>query len=130
MASSLAELEAELSAELQAAMEEANSKMFNDLDSEVAGYYAGGVPDAYHRTGQLRNTPKADPVSGGGKFFSFRVYLNPAGGYTTGMNPSMSQVLNWTNEGSHGTVGSHGYWERALSKMEKSFSSSLASHFG
>ncbi len=129
MASSFAELENELRAELMAAMEEASEKMFDDLQGEVIGYYSGS-PKRYQRTFQLLSTPTLSPISGGGNSVSFTVYLNPAGGYTTGCYPSMSTVLGWTNYGGGGTVGSHGYWERALSKMGKSFTSALASHFG
>lgn len=129
MASSLAALEAQLRAELQAAMSEAADKMFGDLQEEVAGYYTGS-PKRYQRTFQLLSTPTLDPPSGGGNSVTFRVYLNPAGGYTTGCYPSMATVLNWTNYGGGGTIGNHGFWERAEAKMGNSFNSVLAAHFG
>lgn len=129
MASSLAALENELRAELMTAMEEASEKMFDDLQGEVAGYYTG-KPNKYNRTFQLLTTPTLSPISGGGNSVSFKVYLNPAGGYTTGCYPSMETVLSWTNDGGGGTIGSHGYWQRAVSKMGESFSSIMASHFG
>lgn len=129
MASSLAELESELRAELLSAMEEAADKMFDDLQGEVAGYYSGS-PKAYRRTFQLLSTPTLSPVSGGGNSVSFMVYLNPAGGYTSGSYPSMQTVLHWTNDGGGGTIGNHGYWERAESKMGQTFTSVMASHFG
>ena len=129
MASNMSELENELRAELMAAMEEASEKMFDDLQGEVAGYYSGS-PKRYQRTFQLLTTPTLSPISGGGNSVTFKVYLNPAGGYTTGCYPSMETVLSWTNYGGGGTIGSHGYWERALGKMGETFSSVMASHFG
>lgn len=128
MASSLAALESELRAELLAAMEEAADKMFDDLQGEVIKYYTGN-PKQYARTYQLLTTPRLDPPSGGGNSVHFKVYLHGGGGYSTGSCPSMGTVLGWTNYGGGGTIGSHGYWERALAKMGSTFTSVLGSHF-
>lgn len=129
MASSLAELQSEIEAEMAAAMDEAAEKMFDIVESEVAGYYTG-TPKRYTRTGQMLSTPTLSPMSGGGSSLSFRVYLNPAGGYSTGCQPSMLTVLNWTNSGGGGTIGHHGYWNRAESKMAGAFLMAFNSHFG
>lgn len=128
MASSLKELEAEIRAEMMAAAQDAAAKMFDDLQGEVLGYYTG-TPRQYTRTFQLTTTPTLDPISGGGNTVSFRVWLNGAGGYTTGSYPSMATVIGWTDNGQAGTIGHHGYWNRSLAKMKGSLISAFNSHF-
>lgn len=128
-ASTLAELEQAIRQELLAAMQEAGEKMFDDLQGEVIGYYTGN-PKKYVRTHKLLDTPRLDPISASGNTITFKVRLDKGGGYTTGSNPSMETVLNWTNYGLAGTIGSHGYWERAEKKMESTFNSVMRSHFG
>lgn len=127
MASSIEGLRQEIMAEMRAAMEDAKEGMFNDLQSEVIGYYTG-KPVQYHRTYQLLTAPRADPVTGGDTITT-RIYLNGAGGYTTGCYPSMARVISWTDNGGAGTIGHHGYWSRSLKSMKHSFISAFNSHF-
>lgn len=129
MSSGVEELRAEIMAEMIAAMNDAKEAMFDDTQSEVIGYYTGS-PKVYHRTGQLLTIPRADPVTGGGYTVTTRIYLHDGGGYSTGSNPSMATVINWTNGGGGGTIGNHGYWGRAVSKMGKSFNAAFGAHFG
>lgn len=133
MASSMQELNAELMRALRGAMAKANGRIFKETRKEVKWFYSGGVPELYGRTGQLGNTPKTSSVSsvmsGSGGSVSFEIYLDKGGGYGTGDNPSMAQVLELANYGAawitkngktaRQTVGNRGFWEKAESHMQK-----------
>lgn len=128
MASSIEELKREIMREMTAAMEDAKNDMFDAVQFEVAGYYTG-KPKVYKRTYQLLTIPGADPVTSGGNSVSTRIFLNEAGGYTTGCHPSMATVINWTENGGGGTIGHHGYWSRSMKTMGNAFYKAFSSHF-
>ena len=93
----------------------------------------------YVRTGALGNTPKVTALSKTGKSVSFDIYLDDSGGYTTGDNPSMAQVLQLADRGipwitesgatAKATVGRGGFWERSEKSFQKTLDSVIASFF-
>lgn len=133
IATSMAQLEQQLSNQMRKAMTVANVKAEADLFEETAKFYTGGTPVMYQRTGQLGSTPMTTPVTGGGKQYSFKAYLNESGGYSTGKKPGMLQVLILANYGGYPglrpTVGKGGFWQSAEQKIQKDLNTTFASFF-
>lgn len=133
------ELNKMLNNHLRKAMNLAMDKMEADTFDTVGKFYTKGKPKSYKRTGALGNTPMATNLTVGSNMMSFTVYLNTAYTYTTGDNPTMSQVLQlanygkkWTTKGgslARDTLGKKGFWENAENKMEKSFYRVMRSFF-
>lgn len=124
---------------LRSAMNVVQAKVLADMYEETGDYYSGGDPVMYQRTGALGDTPKTTALSKNGKGFEFNAYLDESHRYTTGDNPSMTQVLHLANSGSpwttkggrmaHATVGKKGFWDRAQNKMEKTLNDTMNSFF-
>lgn len=133
------ELEQMLLSEMRKAMVVASDKMLADMYEETYGFYTQGDPQMYDRTGALGDTPKTTNITSSGDTVSFEAYLDKSGGYTTGDNPSMEQVLNlanygqtWTTSGGHQarhTLGKKGFWERAEVKMENTLNDVMEQFF-
>lgn len=139
VATNMAQLDKILISQLSKAMNVAAKKMEADLMDETWNFYSGSSPKLYVRTGSLGNTPKVTTLSKTGKSISFDVYLDDSGGYTTGDNPSMAQVLQladkgipWTTKSgatARATIGHGGFWERSEKSFQKTLDSVIASFF-
>lgn len=124
----------------QKAMVVSQEKMLADMYEETGGFYTGGEPTMYERTGALGDTPKTTAITTTGDSVSFEAYLDKKHQYTSGSNPNMQQVLELANDGkpfitkngypARATIGQKGFWERANEKMKKSFSDTMKSFFG
>ena len=148
VASSMAELEKQIMEEMRKAMYDAKRQSEDDMKEAVQGYYTGS-PKMYKRTGKLKKTPKTSGVSSGAKSIEFDAYLDtnsvyPSITYTytdghtsTSKSPSMTDVINLTNYGTtsgsvgklHPSIGTPGYWEKALTKIEKTVDTSFGKYF-
>lgn len=139
VATNMAQLEKMLMRQLNKAMNVAAKKMEADLMEETWSFYSSSSPTMYVRTGALGNTPKVTALSKTGKSVSFDIYLDDSGGYTTGDNPSMAQVLQLADRGipwitesgatAKATVGRGGFWERSEKSFQKTLDSVIASFF-
>lgn len=125
------ELERALKREVRKAMSVASEKALSDMYEETGGFYAGGQPKMYVRTGALGDTPRTTPLIVGGDSVSFKAYLDTEGGYTTGKRPSMEEVLTLANTGFYPglrqNVGRRHFWDRAVVRINKDFISTLHS---
>lgn len=138
-AKNMKELEQMLLKEMRKAMNVASEKMLADMHDETSDFYTQGNPKMYQRTGALGDTPKTTAVSSSGNIVSFKAYLDTSGGYTTGDNPSMTQVLDlanygkpWTTESgspARATLGKKGFWERAEKKMQRTLDRTMGQFF-
>lgn len=138
-AKNMKELEQMLLKEMRKAMNVASERMLADMYDETGGFYTQGNPKMYQRTGALGDTPKTTAVSSSGNVVSFKVYLDTSGGYTTGDNPSMTQVLDLANYGkpwttksgspARATLGKKGFWERAEKKMQRTLDRTMRQFF-
>lgn len=137
-AKNMKQIESMLMQEIERSMNEASKKALEDMKEEVAGFYAGGTPTMYERTGALGDTPKITKPSASGRTVSFDAYLDENHKYTTGKNPTMEDVLNLTkatpvHNSSVGYLrsvrGRVGFWERAKDKMERDFNETLRKTF-
>lgn len=128
---SIDELERALRKEMQKAMRVVSEKALADMYEETGGFYTGGEPKVYERTGALGDTPRVTPPTVGGDSVSFKAYLDTSGGYTTGKQPSMETVLTLANTGSYpgmrSTVGRTHFWDRAKDKINDDFLSTMSS---
>ena len=138
-AKNMKELEQMLLKEMRKAMNVASERMLADMYDETGGFYMQGNPKMYQRTGALGDTPKTTAVSSSGNVVSFKAYLDTSGGYTTGDNPSMTQVLDLANYGkpwttksgspARATLGKKGFWERAEKKMQRTLDRTMRQFF-
>ena len=138
-AKNMKELEQMLLKEMRKAMNVASERMLADMYDETGGFYTQGNPKMYQRTGALGDTPKTTAVSSSGNVVSFKAYLDTSGGYTTGDNPSMTQVLDLANYGkpwttksgspARATLGKKGFWERAEKKMQRTLDRTIRQFF-
>ena len=138
-AKNMKELEQMLLKEMRKAMNVASERMLADMYDETGGFYTQGNPKMYQRTGALGDTPKTTTVSSSGNVVSFKAYLDTSGGYTTGDNPSMTQVLDLANYGkpwttksgspARATLGKKGFWERAEKKMQRTLDRTMRQFF-
>lgn len=138
-AKNMKELEQMLLKEMRKAMNVASERMLADMYDETGGFYTQGNPKMYQRTGALGDTPKTTAVSSFGNVVSFKAYLDTSGGYTTGDNPSMTQVLDLANYGkpwttksgspARATLGKKGFWERAEKKMQRTLDRTMRQFF-
>lgn len=138
-AKNMKELEQMLLKEMRKAMNVASERMLADMYDETGGFYTQGNPKMYQRTGALGDTPKTTAVSSSGNVVSFKAYLDTSGGYTTGDNPSMTQVLDLANYGkpwttkngspARATLGKKGFWERAEKKMQRTLDRTMRQFF-
>lgn len=138
-AKNMKELEQMLLKEMRKAMNVASERMLADMYDETGGFYTQGNPKMYQRTGALGDTPKTTAVSSSENVVSFKAYLDTSGGYTTGDNPSMTQVLDLANYGkpwttksgspARATLGKKGFWERAEKKMQRTLDRTMRQFF-
>ena len=139
VARSTEELERQIMDEMRKAMGEVEVQAKDDMKRGTQYFYAGGTPNIYRRTGALGNTPQTTSVSSSGSSVSFEAYLNQSGGYTSGDNPSMAQVLELANYGTpwttasgnpaNQTVGAAGFWEKSEEWIEQSLNRIMGQHF-
>ena len=131
------QLEQALLKEVRKAMKVASDKAEADMFEETGRFYTKDDPKVYQRTGALGDTPKTTAISCSGNEVSFEAYLDDSQRYTTGKNPTMTDVLNLANSGitssSVGklrpTVGEEGFWDRAKEKMKKDCEETMGKFF-
>jgi hypothetical protein len=136
IAHSDAELNRMIMAELRSAMNEAAFQMERDMESATQYFYSGGQPRMYHRTGALGETPRVSDIRESDNSVEFEAYLDQSNMYSTGKDPTMSDVLNLANYGyTHGsvgrlrpTVGNAKFWERAKDDMESTLKRIMSKH--
>ena len=121
---SFSALERQIMKDMQSAATRAKDKIELELFMNVNGYYDGSTPQRYQRTGTLLTSPDSTPVQGSGKHLEFSVYMNDGISYSTGTF-SGAQVIDATERGGAGTIGNHGYFQRA----EEAVQSILDSEF-
>ena len=130
-ATNMAQLEAMIRKEMVAGLQMASIEANEIMNDAIKDFYAGGEPVMYQRTHQLDQTPETTEISQTGNSAFFDAYLNDSGGYYTGSQPSMSAVLQLTNNGSapglRPAVGSTGYWNRAEQKFQKALDKGMHS---
>lgn len=128
--------------DMQKAMRIISDKALADMYEETADYYTGGEPipadeGGYVRTGALGDTPRTTALSTGGNEVSFNAYLDTNYVYSTGKNPTMTDVLNLADKGQTSssvgklrkTVGKKYFWKRAKDKIEKDIDKTMRDFF-
>lgn len=98
------------------------------LKGEVYGYYTG-YPECYARTGTLATAPDTEGVFGGGDMVSMKMYMDAGISYSTGRFSGI-EVLDATNNGTAGVVGTPGHWDRAEKKSKQIVDSNYSAEFG
>ena len=108
-------IKADVAAKMALKMEDTDSEAKSIMKQEIEGYYTG-EPDWYRRTGILKTSPNPVDISGGGLSYSMRASLNTGLSWPTG-SFNGEQVIDATNNGTFGTIGNHGYWERMTEQI-------------
>ena len=123
---------------MKSAMSEIDAKAMANMTQETQGFYGGGSPTLYSRTGQLGSSPRTSGVQGGGNAVSMKMYLqipsysvpNPVftsrgfASYFSGL-----QALNAAEYHFAHVKGRPGFWQRSNTKTISDAKSILASHF-
>lgn len=125
-AKNMKQLEQMILKEMRKSMTVASEKMLADMYGETEGFYTGGEPKYYKRTGALGDTPRTTAVSTNGNTVEFKAYLDQTHKYTK--NRSMTDVLNYANRGIN-VAGRAGFWNRSEEKMRKTFYDTMEKFF-
>ena len=122
-------------------MHEASQEAKKDMDSEMDNFYTSKKPKVYKRTGEMKKTPKVtpittqitSPVSGS---VSFEASLETSHRYTSGKNPTMTQVLEVAENHKKASyyklrppVGRQGFWKRSEEEIEKDLNRAFRKRF-
>ena len=148
MARSWAELERDIKQRMKSAMMVMQLRAETIMQEELFGFYAGGSPKRYQRTGQLGNSWRTTGVSDGGDTVSFKAYLdvgstsyhvpNPlfdfdGQGALTGYSPyshfTSQEVFDAAEGGYAHVVGRPGFWARSEQRFEKELNNVMAQYF-
>lgn len=137
-ASSFEELKRQLLDEMTKAMSEVATLADEDMINATDYFYAGGSPKMYHRTGMLDTTPSLTDIKRMGNMITFDAYLDQNYAYSTGLKPSMGDVLNLANDGKtnssvgklRSTVGNQHFWEKAEDDISRNLNKVMTRHFG
>ncbi len=142
MAKSWDELEKQIMKKLVNAMNVVELKAETIMTDELFGFYAGGFPKRYKRTGQLGNSWRTSGVTQSGTSASFKAYLdmgacsydvpNPLFDYDgTGRYSHFStgEVFNAAEGGYAGVVGRPGFWLRSEIKFEQALKETMGQYF-
>lgn len=138
--STIPQIRQQLMRQLAKAADAANQKILAKMLEETWGFYSGGDPVMYQRTGALGDTPRTTAVSiksgAGGASATFTAYLDTNHSYTTGCNPSMKTVLTLANNGGsmsnppmRSVVGNTGFWDRAKDSMQDILDETVSQYF-
>lgn len=140
IANNMKELEQMLLKEAQKALNVTSKKALADMYESTGNFYTKGNPQMYKRTGALGDTPKVTSITTSGNEVSFEAYLDLSHQYTSGSNPSMTQVLYLANDGipfttkngylARPTLGNKHFWDEAEKKIEKTMNRTLKKFFG
>lgn len=138
-ANSLAELEKMIKDEMRKAMKNISRESLDIMKQETAGFYTGGSPSMYERTGALGQTPKVEPIKDSGNVMELEAKLDDSHVYGTGDQPGMAQVLQLADQGkpwrtkngklARPNVGTTGFWERADNRIKVAAFQEFAERF-
>lgn len=142
MARSWAELEREIKQRMKSAMMVVQLRAETIMQEELFGFYAGGHPKRYQRTGQLGQSWRTTGVSEGGDSVSFKAYLdvgstsyqvpNPLFDFTgdgTFSHFTSQEVFDAAEGGYAHVVGRPGFWARSEQKFEQELNNVMAQYF-
>lgn len=127
-----------LKKEMRKGMMVTADKALADMYEETAGFYTGGEPKMYKRTGTLGDSPNVTAITeidtGDSVQMSMKAYLDTSGNYTSGSKPSLVDVFTVANSGVgtsklRPTVGRQGFWDRAEEKVEQDFKNTMKKIF-
>lgn len=124
---SVAALEAGIMKALVGGMTGAASTAEGDLYEASGGYYTGGDPVKYMRTGLLANSPEVSGLEVSGKTCSFEAKFDTSTPYSTGTWDT-DTVFDAANNGA--LVGSGGFREKGFEAVKNTTRSSVASALG
>lgn len=142
MARSWAELEREIKQRMKSAMMVVQLRAETIMQEELFGFYAGGSPKRYQRTGQLGNSWRTTGVSDGGDTVSFKAYLdvgstsyhvpNPLFDFTgdgTFSHFTSQEVFDAAEGGYAHVVGRPGFWARSKQRFDQELNNVMAQYF-
>ena len=125
---SMSSLKEAIKKEMKNAMDECTKKSFADAQINTTGFYKGGEPKVYKRTGQFGRSPRVQyPYEYGDNIHS-SVYLDDDYEYKTGTY-STHKVFEEAEKGTSGIVGIPGTWERTLEDIEENIKQSFGKRF-
>ena len=99
------------------------------LGGNTAGFYSGGTPIEYERTGEFLFSPVKVRMVENSKSMEGGVYMDGSYFYLTGSMPTGSQVFEWAEYGEAGIVGLTGTWERTEQDIDVVLNKEFSKYF-
>lgn len=123
------DLKRTLQKEVKDALYEVTEKSYQDARNNTKGFYSGGTPGIYERTGKFGDSPAAKFPVGTGDEVSSEIYLDDNYEYDTGTY-SARTVFEQAEVGGSGIKGLSGTWERTLEDIEDNIQKIFGKRFG
>lgn len=118
-------LKSHLQKEMTAAMTETIHKSFDELNENV-GHFYDAPEGAYHRTGQLSESPEYE-ISGGGDSITGQLKINTEHQYDPSGRDTQT-IYGYAEAGE--LLGNGGFWERSKENIEKNIQEAFGKRFG
>lgn len=123
-------IEAQIRAQMIAAMNSARNVSETILNDNVANFYSGGSPIMYQRLDLLMSSPHVTRLAFGGNTVSFDAYMEPIEHPMPPGTFDGQTILEVTEAGTAGVVGTPGYWAKSEAKFQSILDASMGAYFG
>lgn len=113
---------------LNSTINEVSRDAYFIMHDELDGFYSGGTPQYYKRTGTLRSSPEIKNVYCTQNEAGVTVGLDQSIGYSTGTFTG-SQVIDAAEFGTAGIVGRGGFWRRSEAEIQNAVDNAIKRNF-
>lgn len=124
----ITEIKKDLKRKLSKTIDEVADESEQIMDEELKGFYSGGKPSVYKRTGTLGTAPQITDKYCTGNSAGVTASLNQNISYDTGTF-SGAQVIDAAEHGEAGIVGRGGFWERSDTRIEDAVNDAIVRNF-
>ena len=122
------EIKKDLRKQLRNTINEVANRSEEIMHDEIEGFYAGGTPVYYNRTGTLGTTPQITDKYCNSNEAGVTASLNQNISYSTGYF-SGAQVIDAAEHGTSGIVGRSGFWARSENRIKDAVDEAVANNF-
>ena len=122
------EIKKDLRKKLRNTINEVANRSEEIMHDEIEGFYAGGTPVYYKRTGTLRSAPQITDKYCNSKEAGVTASLDQTISYSTGFF-SGAQVIDAAEHGTSGIVGRGGFWARSENRIKDAVDEAVSNNF-
>lgn len=124
----ITEIKKDLRKKLKNTINEVANESEKIMHEEIEGFYAGGTPMYYKRTGTLGTTPQITDKYCNSNEAGVTASLNQNISYSTG-SFSGAQVIDAAEHGKYGIVGRSEFWARSENRIKDAVDEAVANNF-